>query len=54
MKLRNTWDLLQQTGDKSFYPKQQSKDKLAEHKQYINRDSQDMPEIRSWNWSIPN
>jgi phosphoketolase len=54
MKLRDPWDLLQQTGEQNFYPMQRSKDKLAEHKLYINKNSQDMPGIRNWNRSSPN
>ena len=43
-------DRMQQTGDKGIYLKQQLKDKLIEHKQYINKHGQDMPEIRNWKW----
>ena len=43
-------DRLPQTGDKGIYLKQQLKDKLIEHKQYINKYGQDMPEIREWTW----
>jgi xylulose-5-phosphate/fructose-6-phosphate phosphoketolase len=32
---------------------QQLKDKLIEHKQYIARNGQDMPEIRNWKWGNP-
>ncbi len=46
-------DRLPQTGDKGIYLKQQLKDKLIEHRQYINRHGEDMPEIRNWKWSNP-
>ncbi len=46
----DTIDRLPQTGDRGIYLKQQLKDKLIEHKQYINRHGEDMPEIRNWRW----
>jgi len=49
----DTIDRLPQTGDKGIYLKQQLKDKLIEHKQYIDKHGQDMPEIRNWKWSTP-
>jgi xylulose-5-phosphate/fructose-6-phosphate phosphoketolase len=33
--------------------KQQLEDKRIEHKQYIDKNGEDMPEIRNWKWSIP-
>lgn len=46
----DTIDRLPQTGDKGIYLKQQLKDKLIEHKQYIDKHGQDMPEIHNWKW----
>jgi xylulose-5-phosphate/fructose-6-phosphate phosphoketolase len=46
----DTIDRLPQTGDKGIYLKQQLKDKLIEHKQYIDKHGQDLPEIRNWKW----
>jgi xylulose-5-phosphate/fructose-6-phosphate phosphoketolase len=43
-------DRLPQTGSEGAYLKQQLQDKLVEHKQYICRYGQDMPEIRNWSW----
>ena len=43
-------DRLPQLGSKEAYLKQQLKDKLVEHKQYINTHGEDLPEIRNWKW----
>jgi xylulose-5-phosphate/fructose-6-phosphate phosphoketolase len=47
----DTIDRLPQTGDKGIALKQQLKDKLIEHKLYIDKYGQDMPEIRNWKWT---
>jgi xylulose-5-phosphate/fructose-6-phosphate phosphoketolase len=46
-------DRLPQTGDKGVYLKQQFKDKLVEHRQYINKNGRDLPEVRNWKWHVP-
>ncbi|HEX4151036.1 MAG TPA: phosphoketolase family protein [Steroidobacteraceae bacterium] len=43
-------DRLPQLGSEGAYLKQQLNDKLVEHRQYIDRYGEDMPEIRNWLW----
>jgi xylulose-5-phosphate/fructose-6-phosphate phosphoketolase len=50
----DTVDRLPQTGEKGIYLKQQLKDKLIEHKQYIDKNARDLLEIRNWTWTIRN
>ena len=44
-------DRVPKLGSSAAYIKQMLRDKLVEHKQYINKNGQDMPEIREWKWS---
>jgi xylulose-5-phosphate/fructose-6-phosphate phosphoketolase len=43
-------DRLPELGTRGAYLKQKLQDKLIEHKHYISRHGQDMPEIRNWMW----
>jgi xylulose-5-phosphate/fructose-6-phosphate phosphoketolase len=49
----DTIDRLPQTGDPGLALKRRLKAKLVEHKEYVDRYGQDMPEIRNWTWSTP-
>ena len=46
-------DRLPQTGGQGIFLKRQLKEKLIEHRQYIDKYGQDMPEIREWTWTVP-
>ena len=44
-------DRLPQLGARGAYAKQTLGEKLMEHKQYISKHGDDLPEIRTWRWS---
>jgi xylulose-5-phosphate/fructose-6-phosphate phosphoketolase len=48
----DTIDRLPQTGKKGQALKQQLKAKLIEHKKYIDKNGEDLPEIRNWKWPV--
>ncbi|MGA8757104.1 MAG: hypothetical protein WB611_12405 [Stellaceae bacterium] len=43
-------DRLPKLGYMAAYAKQALRDKLIEHKQYITRYGDDMPEVKNWRW----
>jgi xylulose-5-phosphate/fructose-6-phosphate phosphoketolase len=45
-------DRVGKLSDRSAYLKQHMRDKRIEHKQYIIRCGEDMPEVRNWKWSV--
>jgi len=46
----DTIDRVPQTGERGIYLKKQLRDKLIEHKRYIDLHGEDLPEIRNWIW----
>ncbi|HWZ63508.1 MAG TPA: phosphoketolase family protein [Steroidobacteraceae bacterium] len=47
-------DRLSGLGTRGAYLKQTLQDKLVEHKHFINKHGQDMPEVRDWKWKHGN
>ncbi len=45
-------DRVPQLNDKCAYLKQEMLDKLIEHKAYIRKNGEDMPEIKNWKWQL--
>ena len=43
-------DRLPQTAERGLYLKEQLREKLLEHRRYINEFGEDLPEIRNWTW----
>ena len=46
----DTIDRLPQTGSKGIHLKRRLADKLTEHKEYIDKNGEDLPEVRHWQW----
>jgi len=46
-------DRVPKLGARAAYAKQAIRDKLMEHKAYIGRHGEDMPEIAGWTWGRP-
>jgi xylulose-5-phosphate/fructose-6-phosphate phosphoketolase len=44
-------DRVPSLGSRAAYTKQFIRDKLLDHKNYIHKHGEDMPEIRNWKWS---
>jgi xylulose-5-phosphate/fructose-6-phosphate phosphoketolase len=49
----DTIDRVRQTGEQGVVLKRQLEERLVEHKQYIDKNGRDLPEIRDWQWSLP-
>jgi xylulose-5-phosphate/fructose-6-phosphate phosphoketolase len=48
----NAINRLPQLGESGARLKKLLEDKLIEHKQYIDKHGQDLPEIRNWKWGV--
>ncbi|MEO8683627.1 MAG: phosphoketolase family protein, partial [Devosia sp.] len=47
-------DRVPNLGSRGAYLKQMIRDKLIEHKLYIRKHGQDLPEVRNWKWGVTN
>jgi xylulose-5-phosphate/fructose-6-phosphate phosphoketolase len=47
-------DRVPSLGHRAAYAQQALRDKLIEHKQYIAKHGEDLPEIRNWKWKTIN
>jgi len=45
-------DRVPSLGSRAAYSKQFLRDKLLDHKNYIRKHGEDMPEIRNWQWGL--
>ena len=43
-------DRVPKLGERAAYAKQEIRDKLIDHREYIRRYGDDMPEIKNWTW----
>jgi xylulose-5-phosphate/fructose-6-phosphate phosphoketolase len=50
--VQNVINRLPQLGNRPAYLLQMMRDKLVEHKQYISRYGQDLPEVKNWEWQL--
>jgi xylulose-5-phosphate/fructose-6-phosphate phosphoketolase len=48
----DTIDRLPETGTKGTYLKEEMEKKLIEHREYIDKNGIDLPEIRNWKWKV--
>jgi xylulose-5-phosphate/fructose-6-phosphate phosphoketolase len=44
-------DRVPKLGERAAYAKQEIRDKLIDHREYISRYGDDMPEIKNWTWA---
>jgi xylulose-5-phosphate/fructose-6-phosphate phosphoketolase len=47
----DTIDRVSKTGERGIHLKAQLKDKLIQHREYIETYGEDLPEIRNWRWA---